>query len=69
MSKKSLRERLAGVLPLEMQLPISFDHQQLLKRMELMDRTMEFLGTHRNMKIFFFDTIKKSIFETNTVVI
>ncbi len=69
MSKKPLRERLAGVLPPEMQLPISFDHQQLLKRMELMDRTMEFLGTHRNMKIFFFDTIKKSIFETNTVVI
>lgn len=33
MNKKPLRERLSGLLPPEFELPISFDHQQILKRM------------------------------------
>jgi hypothetical protein len=54
MGKKPLRERLSGILPPELQLPISFDHQELLKRMELIDRSIEFLATHRNMRVFYF---------------
>ena len=69
MSKKPLRERLSGLLPYEMQLPISFDHQQILKRMELIDRTIEFMESHRGVKLFFFEAIKKSIYETSSVVI
>ncbi len=37
--------------------------------MELIDRTIDFLENHRNMKIFFFETIKKSIYETGNTII
>jgi hypothetical protein len=40
MSKRSLRERFAQILPHELQLPISFDHQELIKRMSFIDNSI-----------------------------
>ena len=37
--------------------------------MELIDRTIDFLQNHRGIKIFFFETIKKSIYETGNTFI
>ena len=54
MAKKPLRERVAGLLLPDQQLAIGFHHNQLLKRMKLIDRTIDFLDKHRGMKVFFF---------------
>ena len=69
MAKKPLRERVAGLLLPDQQLAIGFHHNQLLKRMKLIDRTIDFLDKHRGMKVFFFQTIKKSICDSGNTVI
>ena len=37
--------------------------------MDLIDRTIDFLDKHRGMKIFFFETIKKNIYESSNTLI
>lgn len=69
MQRKSLRERLEGLLPPDISLPISFDHQELLKRLEIIDRTISFLMSHRGFKIIFFSMVRKSIAESSSMFI
>lgn len=69
LASKPLRERLGGLLEPQQLLPLAFNHHQLLKRMELIDRTIDFLSSHRGMKVIYFETVKKSIFETGNTLI
>lgn len=37
--------------------------------MDLIDINMDFLGTSRNSKILFFDTIRKSIYKNTSIIV